>query len=536
VRDARAAVARLQAPDEARAEADFLLGVKELQVEQALVRAAGVTVDPLADAETVIPGESIGVAVRVFLARKDTVSIPKIALAAPDGWTVEPGELRESADPRPFARFRTEAADKVENYRVGVPADEPYSQPYWLRLPRRGDKFQWPANGPKSVPFEPPLLSARVALVIGGVPVEVTRPVQHRLVDQVRGELRREVNVVPAVTLTLDSPLEVVPLASVSRPRRVAVRLQNNAGRETSGTLRLALPEGWRSQPAEAPFTLERKGERTAVGFVVTPPAGSAAGNYRIGAEATVGASRFDLSMRTLSYPHIQTHRMYSKAEAQVRVLDLEVAPVRVGYIMGSGDQVPDAIRRMGLDVAMLGEDDLASGDLSRFDVIVVGIRASEARPDFVASHGRLLSYVREGGTLVVQYQQPDYAMRRLMPYPAEIGPRVVDERAPVTVLVPDHPAFTTPNRVGPADFDGWVQERFLYGLSTFDPRYTAMLESADPGEAAQQGGQVIARVGKGTYVYTSFAWFRQLPAGVPGAYRLFANLLSLGGGTGPGD
>jgi len=528
LRDARAALARLQAPEGARAEADFLLAVKEQQFQQALVRAAEVTVDPLADAETVAQGESIGVAVRVFLGQKEMVSISTVGLSAPEGWRVEPGELRESTDPRPFARFRTEAADKVDTYRMDVPADAPCSQPYWLRLPRKGDQFQWDPKGPKSVPFEPPLLTARVEMAVGGMPIVVTRPVQYRLVDQVRGELRRDVNVVPAVSLTLGSTLEIVPLASVSRSRRVAVRVQNNAGRQTSGTLRLTLPQEWRSQPAEAPFTLARKGERTAVEFLVTPPATTVAGTYRIRAEASVGGSRYDLGARTVSYPHIQTHRMYVPAEAQVRVLDLKAAQVRVGYIMGSGDQVPDAIRRMGLDVAMLGEDDLASGDLSRFDVIVVGVRASEARPDFVASHARLLSYVREGGTMIVQYQQTDYAMRGLMPFPAEIGPRVVDERAPVTILAPEHPAFTTPNRIGEADFEDWVQERFLYGLSTFDPQYAPMLESADPGEAPQRGGQVIARLGKGTYVYTAYAWFRQLPAGVPGAYRLFANLLGL--------
>jgi hypothetical protein len=212
-----------------------------------------------------------------------------------------------------------------------------------------------------------------------------------------------------------------------------------------------------------------------------------------------------------------------------VRVLALAVAPVKVGYIMGGGDRVPEAIRRMGLDVTLLGDDDLASGDLARFGTIVVGVRASESRPAFAAANARLLQYVREGGTLIVQYQQVDYAARGLPPFKAGGNSRVTDEGAPVRILEPAHPAFTTPNRITAADFDGWVQERNLYAWGTFDPQYTPLLETADPNEPAQRGGELYAPLGKGHYVYTSYAWFRQLPAGVPGAYRLFANLLSLG-------
>jgi hypothetical protein len=197
---------------------------------------------------------------------------------------------------------------------------------------------------------------------------------------------------------------------------------------------------------------------------------------------------------------------------------------------MGSGDRVPEALRRMGVDVAMIDEEMLATGDLSRFDTIVVGVRASEGRPEFVANNSRLLQYVERGGTLIVQYQQGDYEAAGLPPYTAEAptNSRVTDETAPVKILTPDHPVFTFPNRITNADFDGWVQERNLYSFVTFDQRYTPLLESEDAGEPPQRGGEVYANVGKGRYVYTSYAWFRQLPAGVPGAYRQMANLISL--------
>ena len=274
---------------------------------------------------------------------------------------------------------------------------------------------------------------------------------------------------------------------------------------------------------------MRTRASATAVSFTVTPPRAANAGSYVIDAVATVDARTFTQAMRTIAYPHIQTHRLYDAARAQVRVLDLAVAPVKVGYIMGSGDQVPDALRRMGLEVTLLDDDALAAADLDVYDTIVVGIRASEARPAFVAANTRLLEYVKGGGTLIVQYQQTDYSARNLAPFPGQIGVRVTDETAPVTVLEPSHPAFTTPNRIGPADFADWVQERNLYAFSTFDPQYTALLETVDPGEKPQRGGELYARIGKGQYVYTAYAWFRQLPAGVPGAYRLFANLVSLG-------
>jgi hypothetical protein len=268
-------------------------------------------------------------------------------------------------------------------------------------------------------------------------------------------------------------------------------------------------------------------------------PQGTPAGTYRIAAVASIGGRPHGLRVQEIAYPHIQTHRIYTPAAVTAHVLDLKVAPVKVGYIMGSGDRVPEAIRRLGLDVTMLGEPDLATGDLSQYDTIVVGVRASQTRPDLVANNGRLLDYARKGGTLVVQYQQHEYTRLGLTPFPASStgataggvrvsNSRVTDETAPVTILVPDHPLFNYPNKIGEADWEGWVQERNLYGFTEWDERYTPLLESHDAGEDANKGGMLYARLGEGHYVYTAYSWFRQLPAGTPGAYRIFANILSL--------
>ena len=203
---------------------------------------------------------------------------------------------------------------------------------------------------------------------------------------------------------------------------------------------------------------------------------------------------------------------------------------------MGSGDEVPDAIRRMGLNLTMI--DDIAATDLSKYDTIVVGIRASEVRPDFAANNQKLLDYVKNGGNLIIQYQRPTFAQQNLAPFPVSMSDtqrtaagstsRVVDENAKVTILEPNSPVFNFPNKIAETDFNGWIQERNLYNFVTFDKQYVPLLESHDAGEQPNNGGLVFARIGKGTYVYTSYSWFRQLPAGVPGAYRIFANLLSL--------
>ena len=522
IRAARSALKGIRdASADARAEADFMLGIKEHDAVQALRLASGTVVDAVSTRETLNGGQTFEVDVRSFLAHPSLVKITGAALKAPEGWKMEATGI---ASP-----MMNETADRTDAFNVTVPEEAPPTQPYWLTQPRTGWLYSWPPAGPRGVPFASPLVSVEVEAEIGGVPVTLDQPVQYRLIDPVRGELRRNVEVVPAVSVAVDPQLLMVPLESLGRPMRVSVRLQSNSSVETSGTARLEAPPGWTVTPSQAPFTLRREGENTALAFTVTPGRGVAAGRSTLKATVRSGSRTFELSMRTISYPHIQTHRIYTPAEADVRVLDLKVLPVRVGYIMGSGDQVPDALRRMGFDVTLLGNDDLAAGDLSRFGTIVVGIRATEARPGFVAANGRLLDYVRRGGTLIVQYQQNSYAENKLTPLAASMASRVTDETAAVRILAPRHPALTTPNRIGDQDFDGWVQERNLYAFTTFDPGYTPLLESHDPGEPPQNGGEVYARIGKGQYVYTSYAWFRQLPAGVPGAWRMFANLVCLG-------
>lgn len=572
--EARRKLKSLNDAAEARAEADFLLAQKEGEFREALRLALGVRVDALSDAETAAPGGSFVVAVRAFVPGGEA-RVEALRLRAPAGWQVE--ELSQPATAL-TAFVARETAQQVAYFRVNVPADAEPTQPYWLArrggegARRKGDMYVWRKGDPQTEPFAPPLLVGEAVVNVGASQV-VSAPVEYRYLDAVRGEVRREFNVVPELTVQLDPALIIVPQHARDRTRQVTLQLANNvepAATPTddqtmtaqavspvaTGGAGISLPAGWRTTET-TPFKFTSAGERATLPYTFTVPTGARAGAYYVRSFAAATLPRrqlrqspssqsltFGRTRHALNYPHIQTHYYYTDAEAIVRVFDLQVASVRVGYIMGSGDEVPEAIRRMGLSVTMLDETQLSTGDLSRFDTIVVGVRASQTRPDFVAHHARLVEFMRRGGALIVQYQRPDYAAKKLPPLPAAMEvqhagesatiARVVDETSAVRVLAPAHPAFNFPNRITAADWQGWVQERSLYNFTTFDPGYTPLLESHDAGEPEQAGGEVYARIGRGHYVYTSYAWFRQLPAGVPGAYRLFANLLSLPKATTP--
>lgn len=504
---------------------------KQAEFARALQVAAGVVVDALADSETIVAGESLNVAVRVFAPGQTDITLTETKIDTPNGWQVEPGDEPQQ-EPMSGFRPRREEPLAARFFKVRSSPETSPTQPYWLDLPRRNFTFDWSqAGNAKNYPFAKPILAARVKIKIGGEEIEVAQPVEYRFADDIRGEIRRYVNVIPALTLNLVSDLLIAPTSAGTKTYKLVMSVKNNSSSVSKGIAGIEVPKGWKIVPDNANFELLRKGDKTALTFELTIPPGEKTGSYSLRAFASMSGKQFDNEISEISYPHIQTHRIYKKANVKVQVLDLKVAPVKVGYIMGSGDKVPDAIRRMGLDVTLLDEKDLSTGNLNRFDVIVVGIRASQVRPDFVANNGRLLEYMNNGGTLIVQYQQQEYIRLNLPPYPAKMDSnfRVVDENAPVKILVPSHPVFNFPNKISDDDWQGWVQERNLYGFTDFDrSKYTPLLESHDEGEPERIGGMVYAEFGKGQYLYTSYSWFRQLPAGNPGAYRIFANILSL--------
>ena len=494
------------------------------EFKEAIKLASGIQIDALTNKETVAPDENFLTTVKVFYPNAENIKVKEITLITSSDWTVSKAEETKDANQNPFRR---EVANSSSFFDVKVSPNAPPTEPYFLRNERKDFLYNVGKTVFQNLPFYSPLFSAKVKIEIDGEEIAFYQPVEYRFADDIRGEIRRELNIVPKVSVALEKDLIIVPISGKPMRRKISVSVTNNSSLPVTGDVLLKLPngKGWTVSPTSKAFELKKKGEKTLLEFELQIPANVKIGDFDVGAQAIVNRETFAQTMHTLAYPHIQTHRFYTKAETKVEVLDLKVSPVKVGYIMGSGDAVPEAIRQMGLNVEILAENDLTSGNLSKFDVIVVGIRASQVRADFTVNHQRLLDYVKKGGNLIVQYQRPDY--ENLLPFPAKIGARVVDENAKVTILDSQSPIFNFPNKITDKDFDGWVQERNLYALTITDANYKPLLESHDSNEAENKGGLVVADIGKGKYIYCSYAFFRQLPAGVPGAYRLFANLLS---------
>ena len=503
---------------------------------EAIVDRAGIQIDALSDRETVAPGETLGIGVKVYLNSAQSAKVTSIRLLAPVGWDIS--KTQPPSD-NTTAFNRRETASYSDYFAANVPLNAALTQPYWLSLPIIGEVFSWPSDSSAGLAFQIPLMAAGVTVDFDGTAITFVRAVQYRFADPARGELRREINVVPPVSVTVAQKLLVIPTSAQSQSRQIDVIATKNICKpmESDGALTIrGNSPGWVIEPIASGGDLAKCGDKASSSFGLKVPANAKPGTYSFTAQIAGPSFSWGQTMNTVAYPHIQTHRYYTPAVSKVLVVDLKTIHLNVGYIMGSGDEVPDAIRQMGFNVTMI--DDAAKADLSKFDTIVVGIRASETRPDFVANNKRLLDYVSNGGNLIVQYQRGNFAKSGLLPFPADAEDkqrtaagsisRVVDENAPVQILQPRHSIFNYPNKITEEDFKGWVQERNAYNFVTFDTRYIPMLESHDAGEQPNAGGLVIANLGKGTYIYTSYSWFRQLPAGVPGAYRLFANLLNL--------
>ncbi|HST52824.1 MAG TPA: PIG-L family deacetylase [Pyrinomonadaceae bacterium] len=411
---------------------------------------------------------------------------------------------------------------------ITLTAPTVYSQPYWLReAPGKGlftVNQQTLIGRPENSPLE---LLLTVA-ANGGDNISFDVPVLYRSTDRVRGDLYRPLVVVPEVAVNLEEKTLIFPDRS---PKRVRVTLKSNVASATDGTLRLKLPAGWSASPAQVPVTLKSRDEEFKAEFSVTPPQGASVAS--LAAEFESGGKVFTRGMEEIDYTHIPRQTLFPAAEAKLVRVDLQRRGSRIAYVMGSGDEIPDALRQVGYDVTLLSDEDLAGADLSKFDAIITGVRAYNTRAALRQNGRRLLEYVERGGTLVVQYNTPDRTLEgvQLGPFPFKpvSDERVTDEDAAITVLAPEDPLLNAPNKITAADFDGWVQERGLYFAHEWDARYTPLFASHDPGERDLKGSTLVARVGRGTYVFTALAFFRQLPAGVPGAYRLFVNMISAG-------
>jgi hypothetical protein len=456
---------------------------------------------------------------------RQSLEDPAVSLSVPQGWRVEAVDSKNQDLPASVEQWR---------FRVDVPAGEQPSEAYFLRRPLAGDLYDW-SEVPKEVlgqPFQPPPLVARLDLELAGARIVVEREVVYRYPDQAIGEVRRPVRVVPVLEVSVEPSLVLVPLGAV-QGRQLQVFLRSNSEMPLRGRLEALLPEGWTAVEA-LPFSIDQPMGTLLLDLPLDASEALQPGIYASSVAAVLDTGqRLASSFPVVDYPHIRPASMELPASAEIRVLDLRLPTLgRVGYVRGASDRVPELLTEVGVPLEILGPEELGNGDLSVYEVIVIGSRAYETDPALVRANPRLLEYLREGGTLLVQYQQYQFVRGGYAPLPLEIERphgRVTDESSPVRVLIPGHPLFQHPNRMSSEDWQGWVQERGLYFPSTWDESYLPLLALQDEGRPEELGSLLVAKVGEGTYVYTGLSFFRQLPAGVPGAFRLFVNLLALG-------
>jgi len=530
---------------DAVAKDDFLTRIadKQQQAETALNLALGVTLsadvstndgDPTivpkeSDAITsVSPGEEFVIGVTFHNGSKRALQIGSIKLEVPAGWNTINGKTKpETVLP---------GKDLHADFRLRVPKETPYTRPYWHRDDPDTDSIHHIDNEKyATLPFPPPALRARVEYSPGKASETrngVSTPVVTPYLDDAGKQHSRTLAIVPAFSVMLEPGTQVISTHNGSNST-VTVGVTTNLTRAVTGTLRLDLPEGWRSEPAQSEVNFSHRGEKKEIQFKVFP-ARIQPGRATLHAVLESEGETYGEGYTLVTRDDLGSFYYYQPARQRVRIVDVLVPhDLKVGYVMGAGDDIPTILKQVGMNVTMIPAEHLASEDLSKFGTIVLGIRAYDTQKDVVANNKKLLDFVYAGGTLVVQYDTGvgEFNSGKFTPYPADLSrQRVSVEEAPVEILAPQDSVFNTPNKITADDFNGWVQERGLYFMSKWDDHFTPLLSCHDPGEDAQKGGLLRAQYGKGTYIYSAYAFFRQLPAGVPGAVRLYVNLLSAKG------
>ena len=484
---------------------------KRQQLDDIIRACLGLEVETVVDQAEVVPGETLkmrhtAIVRSSFPVRWTAVRYPSIHRTASRTMELRPNHA------------------VVRRASQVLPSGTPPSQPYWLRREGTAGLFRVDDPALIGLPENPPVFPVEYVFRLGGQTLVVSgEPVAGT--DAVKPAMRRRLEVIPPASIRFSSSVQ---LFAPGDARQVTVEV-TGARPHVAGTVELEAPPGWKVSPAARRFQLGMPGDPAGFSFTVTAP--SELATARLGASVRIHGARFDNQRVEIRYDHIPPQLLQPAATMKAVSLELAIRGRQVGYLPGAGDEVARSLEQMGYAVTPLTVAALTPDTLKTLDAVVIGIRAFNVRRDLTDRLPALLSYVEGGGKVIAQYNQSDgLSPDWLAPFRLHISrDRVTDEHAPVTLLAPGHPVLTTPNRITPADFEGWVQERGLYFPDQWDERFTAILASGDPGEKPLEGGLLVARHGKGYFVYTSLAWFRQLPEGVPGAYRLFANLVSLG-------
>jgi len=530
-------------PLNAHSKLDLLtrIATKQQQAETALNLALGATLRAVAatagqqdlpkgsDVQaSVSPGQEFTVALTFHNGSKQPVNIDHIALEVPPGWsTINTTKNSETVAP---------GKDLHADFHLRVPKNTPYTRPYWHRdNPETESTHYIDDEKYATLPFPPPALRARVEYSAGSGALrgksEISTAVLGRFVEDKGKEEFHPLAVLPGFSVMLDPGTQVISTHNGGKTT-VTVAVTSNQTRAARGVLRLELPTGWKSEPAQLAVESKARGEKQEFQFAVTP-ANLQQGRATLRAVLESEGEKYSEGYTLVTREDLGSFYYYQPARQKVSIVDVQVPhDLKIGYIMGAGDDIPTVLKQIGMNVTLIPAERLGSEDLSQYGTIVLGIRAYDTQKDVAANNKKLLDFVSAGGTLVVQYDTAvgDFNSGKFTPYSAELSrARVSVEEAPVTILAPDDSIFHYPNTITQHDFDGWVQERGLYFMDKWDSHFTPLLACHDPGEEEQKGGLLRAQYGKGTYIYAAYAFFRQLPAGVPGAVRLYVNILSAG-------
>ena len=508
------------------------LGTKEGQFQAAANLAVGLQLVATVDSPTAasdkafmaVPGQAFTATVTMRNSGKAVVAIKDAKLDVPKGWkTALISNTVNSLAPGQTASVR---------FRVNVAEDAAYTRPYWHRNDPETDSVNTiDQNQSVTLALPPPPVQAHATYEAGGLECTLPAVVMVGYRDPEAGDLKRPVAVAPAFSVALDPSTQVIALGH-KEATSIKVAATSNLAGDVNTIVRLELPRGWVSEPSEQKLSLTGNSNPKEVEFHVLP-SNQREGRFQLKASLEYQGKRYSEGYTVVSRPDLQTFYYYQPAVQRVSIVDVKVpANLKVGYVMGAGDAIPTVLTQLGLDVSIIPADKLADEDLSKFATIVLGIRAYDTQPDVTKNNPRLLEYVKAGGTLIVQYNTgvSDFNGGHFTPYPAQLSrARVSVEDSAVEILASDARVFHVPNEITAKDFDGWVQERGLYFMDQWDEHFQPLLSCHDPGEAPQKGGLLMASYGKGVYIYNGYAFFRQLPAGVPGAVRLYVNLLSAG-------
>ncbi len=491
----------------------FLLNNKDRELNDALNLALGLSFELTpedATASVVIPGQTFTLTHGVLNPSPVKLSKTDYLVQTPPNWT-------STAKPFDEVTSKKNVRQRV-TFKITVPADAVITRPYWQRNNELRDHvYAFNQLQHRGLPFAPPEIIGWFKYQIDGVGFLLTQPAQAE---------RRLLTVVPALNVTL-TPRTGIALKS--NPLKLTVNVQSNVAK-AAGKVRLKIPDGWTASPREQPFNFQQAGSAEFV-FTLTPRLSDAIQSARIEAIAEFNGRNYHEGYQIIAHAEHEPRAFYRPAAMDVRFVTADIAPnLHVGYVMGVGDEVPQALEQLGVKVTMLKANDLATGQFEAFDAVLIGIRATAVRDDLKAHHKRLLEYAERGGHLIYQYQTPEFDAAPYAPYPYTLTPRaeeVSEEDSKVTVLDAAHPFFNFPNKITDNDFNGWVEERGSKWMTTWDARFQPLLECHDREQPPQKGGLMYAPFGKGAFTYAAYAFYRQLPAGVPGAYRLFANIVS---------